>query len=354
MAVLSLRDAWIPTLAGGSRLAIRFARKFRMRSAPFIALLWVSVSLPSAAAAQLMVTFETAGRDAPFDYTNPPVGLAECMANSTVDLRVSGLDGTGTILDVWRVAGTVDCTPTEARIMDTRTCTPLTLAVDQTINSTTMQKDMPIELSEILDCTSGSATFNIWFLVANAMASVEPVMLSGSLQIQYDPDAPAAPTGLTDAAGDTMASTTWTQPTVMDIFEYIVYADTTSVATTCEESLATTQLVEGGELPPGMVELGRSTGSGLTIDPSQVTMDYGGTAAIAVVAVDRAGNVSVVSNIACASRIETTGFCDAYECGSGCSVSGAKKTGPSDFGAVFLAFAASTLALRRKKPRTRR
>jgi hypothetical protein len=330
-------------------------QEFRMRSAPFIAFFAaVLLTLPSTAAAQLMVTFETAGRETNLNYTNPPVGLEECMANGTVDLRVSGLDGTGTILDVWRAAGTIDCTATEARVTDTRTCTPLPLTADQSIDSTTMQKDMTVQLSELLDCTSGAATYGIWFLVANAMASVEPVTLSGSLPIQYDPDPPTAPTNLTDAAGDTMATATWTQPAATDILEYVVYADMTSVAMACEESLAMTQLVEGAALPTaGLVELGSSVGSGVTINPSMITTMTGGTAAMVVVAVDDAGNVSVVSNTACASRIETTGFCDAYDCENGCSVSGAPRPGQGGLAALLVIGVTSTLALRRARRRAR-
>ncbi len=324
-----------------------------MRFVLLSSLLSLSLVLPTVARAQLMVTFESPGRDAPYDYTNPPLSLAECEANDTISVRVSGLDGTGTILDVWRGTGNVDCTPTEARVMDTRTCEPLTLMADQSINSTTMQKDLQVEVQELVDCTSGTSQFQIWFLVANAMMSVEAVTLSGSLSIQYDPDGPSAPTELSDAAGDTMASTTWTQPTETDVQEYVVYGDGTSVAGSCDEALATTTIVAGEALPAGLVELGRSTGSGLTFDPSALASTYGQSAAIVVVALDRAGNASVASNVACATRIETTGFCDAYDCGDGCSVAGgAGIAGAEETSGLALglgALLAFVLGRRRKK-----
>jgi hypothetical protein len=326
-----------------------------MRFAPLILPLLVLV-LPAAVSAQLTVTFTTSGRTMPNDdYVTPPLGLAECTTDAMLDVRVRGLDGSGTILDVWRVAGTVDCTTTESRVMDTRTCTPLSLMADQSINSTTMQKDMAVSLSELVDCSAASSTFNVWFLVANAMASVEPVTLSGSLQIQYDSDPPSAPTELSDAMGDTMALAQWTQATASDILEYAVYADSSSVAGTCAESLANTQFVEGEPLPGGsLVELGRSSGNMLTFDPSDFASEPGNTAAIVVVTFDRAGNPSAVSNIACASRVETTGFCDAYDCGNGCSASGPLQPSGGRLGAFMMRIAAFTVARRRRRSRSGR
>jgi hypothetical protein len=133
----------------------------------------------------------------------------------------------------------------------------------------------------------------------------------------------------------------------------VVYGDPGSKARSCDDSLATTLLVAGEAVPAGMTELGRSMGGGFAIDPVSVAPAYGDTFAMVVVAVDRASNESVASNVACGTRIETMGFCDAYDCGDGCSVSGVPAPKHGVLGGVFFALAACALAHRRKTKKKR-
>ena len=294
---------------------------------PHLALVLIAVwcVAPSMAAAQMTLTYESPDEDRlpSVGYVSPPLGLTECELLDPVAFRLNGLDTTGTFIDIWSGPGSTDCTPAAARNPLDGTCTALTVTADTMLSGNPVQIDLDIAMSELIDCAGDSAGSTIWFLLANTLGSTEEVTLSVSLPVTFDRTQPSPPTEIGDTSGDTMATISWTQASDTDIQRYDVYGDPGSLGVSCDEARAATSLVPGSDFTAaGYVFLGQSTGSSTVVNPEDLGMATGDSATFVVISTDQALNSSVVSEVACVSRIDTDGFCDAYgEC-EDCSAAG--------------------------------
>lgn len=310
---------------------------------------------PSMAAAQMTLAYESPdpNRLPSVGYVSPPLGAVECDLTDPVRFRLSGLDSTGTFIDIWSGPGTTDCSTVEARNPLDGTCTHVTVGADTMLSGSPSQANLDIYMNELVNCAGDSGGVTIWFLLANTTMSTEAVTLSASLQVTYDKTPPSAPMDLGDSSGDSMATISWTQSPETDVQRYDVYGDGASVSGSCDEAKAATSLVAGGEVATGSYRfLGQSTGSTVVINPGELGLDFGQFGVIVVVATDQGLNQSVASNLACVARIETQGFCDAYgECES-CTVAGRPgmaRPGGTSLSALSFIFAVGLGFARRRR-----
>ncbi len=249
-------------------------------------------------------------------------GVADCTASVAVRIT-GGVAGTTGVWDFWEgvacndplnrtsTSGTAACTHGHSET--------ITSATDQTVT-------LPlIDLFPVLaGACSGSDSNPVWVLAAPAAGSTAEVTQYDSLTLILDFTAPTAPTGLGDSSGDP-PSLTWTGPSgATDIDHYCVYIDATVTADTCGTS--TMFAGDGGTAVACL-----STGSAAASYDLASGIAAGGQASVAVAAVDTAGNVGPISNIACARRVPTDGFWDRYQAAGGtastCAASPSARAG---------------------------
>ncbi len=232
-----------------------------------------------------------------------PLNAEECATGSgtEVELVLTNVNASKSQLDFW--VGT-DCNDTAPRTTTTTTaCTHLDLpSLDKTISGAMMDITFPApefcaELSEGMN--------TVYVLAADTSPATGDVGTDwGSLPVKIDTIAPAAPTDVTSGGGDTAAPVSWTASSDANVLRYDIYADATA------PSCAETTFVEGEAPPAGLSPIkSTTTATSTTIDLQSLGLAPGDDVAIAVVAVDKADNPSVLSNTVCATRELTAGFC---------------------------------------------
>jgi hypothetical protein len=326
-----------------------------------LAILTALVALaPATAFAQMTATVvqlnNSTRQASDFDLVTTPLNGTDCMSAS-MDIRLRMIDSSASLIDVWRGQ---NCNQTSQRAgMATNECVHLTLSgQDLTINSRTEIDLTEVAFAELLDsCSLGDGDYGIWFLAASTAMSNEEVSSYASIDIRLDTTAPMAPINIAGGRGGTQINITWeggngTGGEASDHKEYVVYGDPGSVVMGEDCSGSTTTLVPGSPVPSGMTELSRGTGRSTTIDPRPLGAEENTSAYVVVVEVDQAGNESVASELACITRIATSGFCDAAgeNCKS-CSVTNAGiPRGPAAPALAIMALALLGLSRRKSRP----
>ncbi len=309
--------------------------------------------VPALASAQMTLAVTgVAGRTntAMLDLDTQPINADECAGNVDVTLRFTGVPTDKTLLDVWSVSGSTDCTDTAARTPMTRTCDPVTLSVPSQLQINMRSTlEVTFGVAELVTCGTGDSSHRIYFLAADGTATTEAVTDSAYFVLRVDQTPPAAPTEAMGLSGDTQVRVTWTGTDDGDRQEYRVYGDATSTVGGADCDPSASVFTEGEPVPDGATLLATTMGPSATVDPRELGADIDTATAIVIVAVDRAGNESVASNVTCISRVPTTGFCDEYGDCKGCSASGGPGTPRSGgFGAVAIGLAIAAARLRRR------
>jgi len=298
---------------------------------------WAAPALAQMTVTKLSVGTRTA------DELDLPISAEECAADIPITLRVMNAAMTAR-LDFW--SGT-SCNTVESRTTGTLTCEYLPMASTTRDGS---QQDIVVTMSTLLiDCTAGTSTTTFFILPVATTMSTEMVSDFAMFTVALDAQAPGPPTGLTTGAGETAIPLSWTAPTGSDIHEYNIYID--DAAADC----ASTTLVAGSPPPTEGVRIVTVNG-----DATETTLSgiaTGTEAAVAISAVDDAGNVGVLSEVVCAMSVPTEGFWDKYKGGGGSASTCAAAPGPrggggSGSGAPWaLLGAACALAMRVRRHR---
>lgn len=334
------------------------------------------LGLPKAAEAQMTATYlEYGGRGAPGTssntyFVNWPVSLAECTANDAIEVQLQNapfMTGTSLTFALWR-ASAGGTNPTQCQQGANRSganppCVrvetfeqPMLTAVNQLIT-------IPPQVFFDADC---SRTGDLVFFL---MAMTNPSDISSdiaathfvTLRIVLDREAPDAPT-VSDSAGDASTSVSWTNPgDTGTLYGARVYVDTAGSCGSGDGGSGSSTLVEGGT-PPATATVTVMGGSptSATVNLESLGLAYGDSVPVAVTLVDLARNESVLSNVACLTRVQVEGFWDAYcrenglseaECRArygGCSAAPARRGAHSILFGVGLAL---LIALRRRVAR---
>jgi hypothetical protein len=286
------------------------------------------------------------------------INRADCVADATIEFKTTVRASSGTF-QVWAGTG---CTDAQTRSQATM-CVMVAEA-DTTVESLTisvqdmLQTKMPgagptTGMATACDSTSGSSKgvdIRLFFMVINpsdntALATAEKVFT-------YDIFLPPAPTGVKAAPGEESIELSFTPGEADDLKGYNFYCSPVGpppaadggagpVASgdgTCTSST----LVPGADAPTESASAcGNVRGSALSGGTAQGEgesrllndVEY----AVAVAAVDDFGNVGKLSELACATPQEVTGFFEAYRAAGGQAGGGFCGFGPARRGSA-LAF----------------
>jgi MYXO-CTERM domain-containing protein len=290
-----------------------------------------------AAHAQLNVTVTALGtRDATTSQLGQlatlqqsPIGVAECE-NATITFQFTGVDTTRTQLQFWW--GTDCMTATNRTTTTTSACNDL--PAETSINMMPTLTNITFPVSSILgvQCSSGGEGVQTTYVLALTNAG-DPVSTNQikSFPLAYDFQPPSVPTGLGDGAGDPSAAMSWVASSgaTTNTVRYEVYVDPTG----CEGGMQTANaFMAGAAVPDGLTPHSTTSSPSVSINFGDYGTPLGGYVAVAVRAIDRGGNASVLSNVACAQHVDVQTWWETYcarspqpaACAStGCSVHGA-------------------------------
>ena len=259
------------------------------------------------------------------------IGLNDCQSDAKIrfDVAMSGFQ-TGALFEVW--TGGSGCEAKESRIGASKTCE---LVLSQTITNTVTVEVTPRQMvkdpniSE--DCTSntpGSKTWNLYFLIVDA--STSEVTQSALWPFTFDLTPPSAPLSVTASPAENALAVS---------FKVVENEETERVRFYCspvdsEDGSCSSSKLPAGEAPAtgtgcgAMEVLGASKGT--TDSKLENYVPY----AVAVAAEDKFGNVGALSEPACATPVEVTGYYEAYVAAGGQAGGGFCSFGPARRGAI--------------------
>lgn len=334
---------------------------------------------PSAAAAQMTARFleygtarGAPGTDANTYFVNWPLSEAECTANVGIPIRLDMVPiGTPTrTLDLWDV-GAGSGTPAACQDSATRasTTSPICKHMDWSgIGATITPLEIAIPPQDFFpDGCTGSADRNFYIMALSSQGDTSETLTAthyARVRVVLDAVAPGAPTA-SSAAGDASITVGWTNPTGTEtLAEARIYVDLAG----CGGGDGGTSTLMPGGTPPGTYFARVMGGSptSASLSSTALGLDYGESAAVAVTLVDLARNESRLSNVVCVTRVDVSGFWDAYCAGSGltleecraryssCSCAVPGRRGPGSAApALVLGCALAGLALARTRARRR-
>jgi hypothetical protein len=292
------------------------------------ALLTLGAAPATARAQSITITvLGVSGRDLDERPITSPVlfSKADCDAGATVTLRIANIPTAGvTVLDVWTGTG---CNNVEPRTSTTSSACQHRFALTSFLPP---MQEFSVPLSMFGGCATGGDGTNVsvYFLGATREMTPEAVTAFGVLETTFDTVPPGAPTEVTAGSGDSAVPVSWTRSTGT-IQSYAVYARRGGGGGGADGG-SCGGLTAGMAPPADAVRVATTSGdaASATINLGALGVAVGESVAVGVVARDRALNESVLSNVACATRIETCG----YLCGRGgevgsCSVGGAPGRG---------------------------
>jgi len=269
------------------------------------------LSAASSLAAAQSATIRSFG-DRRSDEFTLPIGADDCAENIELTFTVSGLTTANTLAVFYGSTCETGANRTGGG-STAQTCFPVVdddyLALG-TQDITLTAQDLDCDESEELDVSR-----NLFFLSLPSATDATDVstgnILAFTPAIEVDTKRPSPPTGVAGDSGEVAIPIRWSLPTDT-LRELIVYIDTE-----VGENCVSTMMTAGEEVDPnGLdVEDGLSpTSTGLTL---RNAVEVGSKAAVGVVAVDLAGNVSVLSNIACIEGVPTTSWLDLHKAQGG-------------------------------------
>lgn len=282
---------------------------------------------PSLAQAQMTATYlEYGSRGAPGTnsstyFINWPVSADECTANDPIEVQLQNapfITGTTYTMALW-LASAGGTSPTACNLGMNRSgttppCTRVTTFDQPTLTAVNQVIAIPPQVFFGTDC---SATGDlVFFLMAMSsptdISSDVPATNFVTLRIMLDRTPPDAPT-VADAAGDENVTVSWTNPTDTNtLYAANIYVDRTGTCGSGDGGTGSSVLVEDGTPPASITPVTITGGSPTSGAVNLSFLDYGESVPVAVTLVDLARNESVLSNVACLTRVQVEGFWDAY------------------------------------------
>jgi hypothetical protein len=270
------------------------------------------------------------------------INQADCLlkdATLTFDVSMAGF-AEGNLFQVW--SGTT-CNLKDSRTEDDDCVQVLDAIPENTAEVTIKVQDIVQKPGEgagigtgtdatCLEATSTASTPRSLFFVVLNQADQEPLGFD-TWEFEFDLTSPAAPTGLSAGPGESSLSLEFEAPDGETITHYRFYcsdvasempadpdtsaggADSGS-SSNADGTCTSTKLI-AGQAPPAGVDCGRKSATASDSGTTDSDLTNGATYAVAVAAEDKFGNVSVLSNIDCATPAEVTGFYEAYRAAGG-------------------------------------
>jgi len=262
------------------------------------------------------------------------VGIDDCKSEAVIEVRLDSVPSNKESIDIWTGE---NCNLTTRKDTTNNSCTHIG---DQPADRTTDLR-IQIKASDLIsDCgAQQESTPKIWLLAVSTPNSAEDVGTGYAVitTLHLDTRAPAAPTKVKGGSGERQIPVEWAT-SENKLHGFIVLIDpnpTTSAAAGAagggsdEDGGTTTLGGWNGEcgssvLTPGAAEssvsssitrktVNESTATSVNLSSGDIA---GNAAAVAVVAVDEAGNASPLSALACVHVVPTDGFWDRYQQGN--------------------------------------
>lgn len=271
------------------------------------------------------------------------LGIANCQADTPVEFNLSGLPGNRSTVDVW--VGDA-CNAASRAVTTGGGCTFVSTT------TATRVKDMPIVIpaSKLFKdgCTAGyEYTPQLWFLPVNEPQSSEAVTVYGRYSSLWaDASPPPAPSGIVAGGDERSISVSWSAvDAAYRLDKFLIYVDSDPQGATSEQPASDADagteagsgelnpgcpsavLIAGGEAPaslPDGIQIQEVTNESRT-KTSLPAQNFGLgriPSAIALVAVDKAGNQSPFSQVVCATALPTKDFWETYRSDGGADVEG--------------------------------
>ncbi|MBK8172564.1 MAG: hypothetical protein IPK60_19810 [Sandaracinaceae bacterium] len=319
-------------------------------SKPFLlAALLVGAALGTSATAHAQMTASITAisdRPSPNDATTMPlvaINAYECEIDATITLLMNGIPASQTTLDFWR--GTA-CNDAVNRTSTTSTACTYLFSLNT--GGRSMYTLEPIAFSQF-DICDNEGTNHIFILSTTSERSSEAVTTFAPLDLTVDTVAPGEPSSVVVSDGDTQAHVAWAASTSTEVGQtYRVYVDTNiggsatadggtdvdagDVDAGTDSTGCTSSFLAAGDVlsldwtaPEGVYVYTITSATSFDINPSALGMAIGERGYVALASQDVARNRSGLTTGSCFTRIQTTGFWDAYQSSGGsastCSVS---------------------------------
>lgn len=263
------------------------------------------------------------------NIAEPSIGVRECTDDVTLEFELNGIPDGKESIDIYTGDA---CNGTNRNNVDIN-CDYVTTREITTLSGL----EIEIQAGALSACDgSANAKPTFWFLAVTNPESMEDVGTGfGEYKdLRIDLEVPDAPDEVTGGSGENQIPVRW-ESDESDVDKFIVLIDSRPTAgssgaggsgTVSDAGVSAAAGAEASECGSDVLRAGASadsvsgsvtrktaTGastSSLNLRASDIDGDR---AAVAVVAVDRAGNESVLSNVACVQVVPTEGFWDRYE-----------------------------------------
>jgi hypothetical protein len=279
------------------------------------------------------------------DRAPTEINRADCLANATIQFKPDVVADSGQF-QVW--AGSA-CTDPENR-RETGTCVQVATAELSVETLSIRVQDMLQDNTDGAGPNTGMATacdeagssgkveLHLFFMVID-QGDDTVLGTHADKTFYYDIFLPPAPTGVTAGPGEASVELEFTPGEASDLKGYRFYC---SEAGASGDGTCTSSTLMPGEDPPTEKEASCGEVTGMAIDSGTATGRSNGVEyAVGVAAIDNFGNVGKLSELACATPKEVTGFFEAYRAAGGqagggfCSFAPARR-GTAAFGVVLL------------------
>lgn len=266
----------------------------------------------------LRVAGENVGTDK--DYY---AGIEDCQRDGAIEVRLSGVSPDHENVDVW-VGSSCNSTERTSEDSDCR------LVANEEKGDRTEDIDISVPIAMLTDgCDTGSSNDEtLWFLALDSSGSQEEVdQRYGTIEVRVDMDPPSAPTAVRGGSGENEIPVSW-KIDDDDVERFVVYVDSGDGTGVSSDAGAGDGGSSSGECGTGKLEdadgdtvagvkeipVNSMTATGARLGPDDIDGD---SAAVAVVAIDFAGNRSAFSSTDCVSVVPTFGYRDLYEMENG-------------------------------------
>jgi len=289
------------------------------------------------------------------------INQRDCLANATITFDVTATTATSAQLEVW--AGTA-CTEKINRDESTNCVkageaqlrtNPITVRVQDLLQQPG-QGSSGVNQGTDATCTpqssaTGESKRTLFFLAINS-SDGQATGSSGKWEFEFDVIAPTAPTNVTAEAGEQSLTLSFTAPDIGDLSKYRLYCSNLATeagagaAGDAGNAACSSATLKAGEAPAeGAFECGNPTSIGRSSVDTDADLLNGTTYAVAMASEDKFGNISTVSNVACGTPANVTGFYEAYRAAGGDAGGGFCSFGVPKFGRSSLAVAALFLGV---------
>jgi hypothetical protein len=263
------------------------------------------------------------GREISSTSTEYIASGSDCTSDRDIVVELDGVDeGKGTI-DIY--VGT-NCAATDRNDTTENRCRFVDSFVKE---SRTQDIEVPVPIASLVGgCDeAGAEEPTLWFLAVDDSMSSEDVGQSfASIKVTIDTDPPSAPTRIRGGNGENEITVSWSVGE--EVERFIVYVDSGDSGSASGGDAGTSSGGDGGtsencgsgKLTPGssgenvfgvkQVPVNSATATGVRLSPDDIEGDV---AAVAVVAIDEAGNRSNLSATVCVRVVPTYGYRDLYE-----------------------------------------